>query len=114
MSWSNQKPPWVCFPNHPECSVLRATQGAEESWITDHWWPFWLGLSAEQRIDYLKYWKAEPEWSDALQFFTELRENYDEEEKAADAAEWERYSAELEEKKQNLPKPWYDGLMFWR
>lgn len=80
----------------------------------EQWWPFWLGLNADERIDYLEHWKAESEWSDELQFYNDMYENYDEDEKAADAVEYERYLAELEEKKRSLPKPWCTRLMFWR
>jgi len=60
------------------------TQGAEEAWTDTVFRPFWLGLDANARSQYLHHWEASPEWRDALAFAFEGPLTMDH---AADAAE---------------------------
>lgn len=82
-------PPWVMFPDmQPE--DLRATQGMEEIWLTEIWWPFWLDLTENERDQHLLRWQATEPWREHLDFHTRSRENFDE---AADATESAQYHA---------------------
>jgi hypothetical protein len=56
-------PPWVEYPEtDPTWGGWR--QGYSEAWLVDVWLPFWRGLSAAEREQYLEKWPApSDEWS---------------------------------------------------
>jgi hypothetical protein len=48
-------PPWVRYPgSEPTWGGWR--QGESEAWLRDTWFPYWQGLSQQQRAAYLKQW----------------------------------------------------------
>lgn len=112
MSGENEiKPPWVVFPEMQPAD-LRATQGAEERWLNEDWWPFWLTITAEDRKAYLIRWNSDAEWRDYLEHYTRTREGFDEE---TDARDRERYLAERNRTKavkSNVRQSWFSKFMF--
>lgn len=58
-------PPWVAFPDI-DPSILGSLQGAMEYWWDWLFSPFWSGLSANERMDYLTRHSADEDWADFL------------------------------------------------
>jgi hypothetical protein len=61
-------PPWLVFSNaEPQWSGWR--QGVGEEWLLTTWLPFWRGLTAAARQDYLRRWPPpDANWSDHLTY----------------------------------------------
>lgn len=97
-NWQKEQPPWIVFPGM-EPVDLRATQGVEEVWVTEKWWPFWMALSEIDKKSYLQSWQCTDEWRDWIEFYTRQRKNYDE---AEDIEDRKRFLAE--QKNQNTQK----------
>jgi hypothetical protein len=56
--------PWVTFA--PGLPGVGWTQGTNAEWWHDAWSPFWRGLSGNERLAYLRRWKASPDWREFL------------------------------------------------
>ena len=57
-------PPWVALPGLPPEDP--ATQGAADAYVTLTFFPFWTGLSADEKADYLDRWNASAEWREVI------------------------------------------------
>ncbi len=57
-------PPWIALPDlsHED----PATQGVADAYVTLTFPPFWTGLSAGEKADYLDRWNASAEWRAAI------------------------------------------------
>lgn len=83
------QPPWVVFPDiAPDELSVHLKQGAAEPWFDQVWRPFWSGLTALERAQFLDHWQASPAWREAIAFHFDGQEKVD---LAADGAESERY-----------------------
>lgn len=64
------EPPWHIYPACMDMELGPMwggwRQGNSEGWIKLIWYPFWNGLSREDRIAYLTKWNASEDWRDYL------------------------------------------------
>lgn len=83
-------PPWLAFPTM-QPQQLGGTQGAEETWFSTIWHPFWVQLTQEQKKQYHAHWHTSKEWQEWIDFYGVNRVAGEQE---ADAAESEIYLRE--------------------
>lgn len=82
---AERPPPWIALPGLSH--VDPATQGVADAYVTLTFLPFWTGLSAGEKSDYLDRWNASAEWRAAISERYDL-DGLDLEAEAREAEAW--------------------------